>query len=125
MLTSVVIFALAYASLHSVSVQQNWEQLVDSPCGQSCCITVIIPWAIGVVVYWLFGGIMLIMEILKSPRIVYSRKIQTNVVLQPQGSLLQPPLSHCCRVVLFNQFAVMLPTLLAIVRIFTVLNLSL
>ena len=114
MISSIVIFALAYASLQSHSVQQYWAHLIDGH-GQSCWITVIIPWAIGVAVYWVFGCIMLMIEFCKCPRVIYNRKIQANVTLQPRGSLLQPPLSDCCRTVVANQFAVMLPTLLAIV----------
>jgi hypothetical protein len=115
MLTTLVIFALACASLHMPSVELMWRQLVESH-GDSCWLTVVVPWAVGVFVYWVFGLLMLAVELWRYPRIVFERKIQPKVNLQTQGSQLQPPLLRCCGVVLLNQFVFMLPSLIAIVR---------
>jgi hypothetical protein len=115
MFTSSIIFALAGASLQLPSVQQWWPTFVAAH-GDTCWLTVFVPWAIGVVVYWSFGLMMLAVEINRWPLIVFGRKIQPSVTLQLRGSVLQPPLLRCCCVVLFNQCFVMLPTLLVIVR---------
>ncbi len=116
MLTSFIIFSLACVSLHVPSVQQQWRHLVETH-GDSRLVTVFIPWAIGVIVYWAFGLSMLAVEVWQYPRHIFSRKIQPSIVLQTQGSQLQPPLLNCCRIVLLNQFVFMLPTLIAIVRL--------
>ena len=115
MFTSSIIFALAGASLQLPSVQKWWPTFVAAH-GDTCWLTVFVPWAIGVVVYWSFGLMMLAVEINRWPLIVFGRKIQPSVTLQLRGSVLQPPLLRCCCVVLFNQCFVMLPTLLVIVR---------
>ena len=114
MFTSILIFALAYLSLHVPWIHAQWAQLVETN-GNSCYVTVFLPWAVGLVVYWAFGLAMLAVELKQYPRIIFHRKIQPTVALQTNGSQLQPPLLHCCRVVLFNQVAVMLPTLIAVV----------
>ncbi len=115
MLTTLVIFALACVSLHMPSVELTWRQLVESH-GDSCYLTVVVPWAVGVFVYWVFGLLMLVVELWRYPRIIFDRKIQSKVNLQTQGSQLQPPLLRCCGFVLLNQFVFMLPSLIAIVR---------
>jgi hypothetical protein len=117
MLTTFAIFSLAGLSLHVPWVQQQWELLVESQ-GDSCWVTVVIPWTIGVIVYWMFGLMMLAVEMWRYPSWIFKRKIQDKVALQTQGSQLQPPLLRCFRVVLLNQFVFMLPTLLATVRMF-------
>ncbi len=114
MFTSILIFALAYLSLPVPWIHEQWAQLVETN-GNSSYVTVFLPWVIGLAVYWAFGLAMLAVELKQYPRIIFDRKIEPTVALQTNGSLLQPLLLHFCRVVLFNQVAVMLPTLIAVV----------
>jgi hypothetical protein len=62
-----------------------------------------------VVVYYLYGGLLLFVDVFYRPEVLYAYKIQPDKRFAIEGSHSNPPLGRLIRSLLFAQFFISLP----------------
>lgn len=94
-------------------LREPWAGFVGR-YGDCVYTRVIFPWILSTVFYWVYGLLLLAVDMTRRPGLIYGRKHQPKAVLKPEGSGFMPPLKKCLLQVAFNQLFVLLPGLLCL-----------
>mmetsp|Transcript_15351 Transcript_15351/g.24017 ORF Transcript_15351/g.24017 Transcript_15351/m.24017 type:complete len:261 (-) Transcript_15351:28-810(-) len=96
-------------------LQELWSQHVQY-WGDTVTSRVIIPWVIMMFVFWFYSLFFFLLDYFHVPDFIYKRKHQPSRPLRIEGCSYQPPLVKALKLILFNQFFVILPGLLWVDR---------
>lgn len=78
-----------------------WSNFINT-YGDGIITRVIVPWLLMMTIYWFCGGLFLLIDYFKFPKIIYNTKFQKRI--NTTNSTL-----NCIKVVLFNQIFLILP----------------
>eukprot|EP00732_Lithocolla_globosa_P004819 Lithocolla_globosa_v1_NODE_4618_length_1398_cov_15.274554.p1 type:complete len:265 gc:universal NODE_4618_length_1398_cov_15.274554:142-936(+) len=92
-------------------VQHIWSSFLQK-YGDTVQTRVLIPWCIMMIFFWIYGILMMLLDIRHKPTWAYSKKFQPERPFVLNGSSYSAPLFKVVKLVIFNQFFVILPGLL-------------
>jgi len=92
------------------ALQQYWELYINH-FGDTVFTRIIAPWILQLVAFWIYGIFLLLIN-LNQPQFV--KKLQSEKKFTFEKTNYAPSFITCVKLVLFNQFFVILPGLLAI-----------
>jgi len=98
-------------------LQEKWEEFYDTYHENTFLCFVILPWLAGVITYFSYGFICLLLDMYHRPEVLYQTKIQANRPFLSKGGPGNPSLLSLCLNVLLN-FAVSIPLALFLLQKF-------